>query len=67
MYFFPHNQESLIETKPALIMSAVRGAEICRLEAEVVDGVEGVEGYVEVLKYAAIVERIQYHYADTKR
>jgi hypothetical protein len=39
-YFFPHSQESLIETYPALIMSAVRGAEIWRLD---VDG-EGVVG-----------------------
>jgi len=38
-----------METYPALMMSAVRGAEICRLDV-VDEGVRGVGGYVEVLK-----------------
>ena len=46
-----------METYPALMMSAVRGAEICKLEL-VDDGVGGAGGYVEVLKYAAI-ERLR--------
>lgn len=34
MYFFPHSQESFTETKPAFMMSAVRGADIWRLERD---------------------------------
>jgi hypothetical protein len=37
------------------MISAVRGAEIWRLVVEE-DGVGGAEGYVEVLKYADMVE-----------
>ena len=51
-YFFPHSHESLIETYPALTMSAVSGAEIWRLDVVDKDELLGdVVGYVEdVLK-----------------
>jgi hypothetical protein len=39
-YFFPHSQESLIDTYPALRISAVKGAEIWRLDVD--EGVVGV-------------------------
>ena len=44
MNFLPHSQESLMEMKPALMISAVRGAEICRERGGDVE--EGVGGAV---------------------
>jgi hypothetical protein len=56
-YFLPHSQESFTETKPALTISAVNGADICRVEvsevgAMLLDEEEGAtDGVKDVLKY----------------